>query len=272
MQNNSDKFINDKLLKLSFVVLMFLFFPRITTAQAPTEKEVNTQAQFWISINSTVRLTDNWGFMADFHIRRNNFIIDPSFYFLRLGGVYWLDEKFSFALGGALLWLATEVNTGYGYALGKRIYQQILWRNSIKRIVFLQRIRNEQRWQQVLTPENTVEYIRFTNRVRFLLSGSIQIFNNKKLPKLVISDEILFHFGKEVVYNTFDQNRIFVGINQSLGKGWKYDFGYMLVFQQKYSGYQYDKNNTLRLFFYYSPDLRKKKSKDMPHYPIGGSE
>jgi len=211
--------------------------------------------------------------MGDFHIRRNDFILDPSFYFMRAGGVYWLDNKFSLAGGGALLWLATDTEQGNKFALEKRIYQQILWRNAIRKIVFLQRIRNEQRWHNILNSQNgDVEHIRFSNRVRFLLSGAIQIFKNEKLPRLVLSDEILFHFSNEITYNTFDQNRFFLGISKSFGKGWKYDFGYMLVFQQKYSGYQYDRNHTLRLFFYYSPDLRKKKDVDMPHYPISGSE
>jgi hypothetical protein len=52
-----------------------------------TEKEINHQTQFWWSINSTGRFTDKWGLLGDFHIKRNNFVKDPGFYFLRLGGV-----------------------------------------------------------------------------------------------------------------------------------------------------------------------------------------
>ena len=94
----------------------------------------------------------------------------------------------------------------------------------------------------------------------------------KKKPRLVLSDEILFQFGEEIVYNTFDQNRFFIGINHRLNKNWTFDFGYMPVFQQKSTGYNYDLNHTIRLFFYLSPDLRKKKDEDMPHYPVGGIE
>jgi len=255
-------------------IVLFLQATVVAAQYSPSEKDVTDQMQFWTSINTTFRLTDRWGVMGDFHIRRNNFVKDPSFYFLRTGGVYWLDDKFSLAGGGALLWLATDTeNAGNEFALEKRIYQQILWRNAIRRIVFLQRIRTEQRWHQVLDYQSgDVDHIRFTNRVRFLLSGTIRVLKNEKLPRLVVADEILFHFGRTVVYNTFDQNRVFLGVSQRFGKGWKYDFGYMLVFQQKYSGYQYDRNHTLRLFFYYSPDFRKKKGGDMPHYPISGSE
>jgi hypothetical protein len=77
------------------------------------------------------------------------------------------------------------------------------------------------------------------------------------MPKPVISNELLVHFGKPVVYNTFDQNRLFLGIRQQISKPLSFDIGYMNVYQQKFTGYQYDVNHTFRLFFYYTPDLRK---------------
>ena len=251
-----------------FLVLSFAF-----NSSAQTEKEINEQVQFWTSINSTWRLSDHWGVMGDFHIRRNNFIEDPNFYFLRAGGVYWLNDKISLAGGGALLWYAwPDGNDDFNFSLEKRLYQQLLWRSVNGRAKFLQRIRTEQRWQEVLYPDGSVKNIRFSTRVRFLFSAAIRVFEDEKKPRLVLSDEILFHFGEQIVYNTFDQNRFFIGINHRLNKNWSYDFGYMAVFQQKYSGYNYDLNHTIRLFFYLSPDLRKKKDQKMPHYPVGGIE
>lgn len=254
------------------VILSFFVFHTMAL-KAQTEKEINDQVQFWTSINSTWRLTDHWGVMGDFHLRRNNFLSDPSFYFLRAGGVYWINDKISFAGGLGALWLATPTDQGeYNYAFEKRIYQQVLWRSNNGRARFLQRIRNEQRWKELLNPDGSVLTTSFSNRVRFLFSASIKVFENEKLPRLVIADEILVQFGQDIVYNTFDQNRFFIGINQRLSKSWTFDAGYMSVFQQKPSGYRYDLNHTIRLFFYLSPDMRKKKDKDLPHYPVGGNE
>lgn len=258
-------------MKQAILTIFFAFVFLLSNAQ--TEKEINDQAQFWTSVNSTWRLSDHWGVMGDFHIRRTDFLKDPNFYFLRAGGVYWINDKISMAGGLAALWLAQPaVDEGFNYALEKRVYQQILWRSINGRAKFLQRIRNEQRWHEVLNPDGSVNRVRFSNRVRFLFSASIKIFKDEKKPRLVLADEVLFHFGKEIVYNTFDQNRFFVGINHRLNKDWTFDFGYMPVLQQKYSGYQYDLNHTMRLFFYFSPDLRKKKGEDLPHYPVGGIE
>ena len=241
-------------------------------AYAQTDKEINHQTQFWWSINSTGRFNEHWGFMGDIHIRRENFIKDPNFYFLRLGAVYWFSNEFTLAAGLAHLWLANEYEDGFHFAGEKRIYQQLQWREKFNNLFFLTRIRNEQRWHEVLDENASVDRVRFSNRVRFLFSASIPIFSNENLPRVAIADELLVHFGKEIVYNTFDQNRIFIGISQKISRNLSLDFGYMLVYQQQYSGYQYDSNHTLRLFFYYAPDFRDKRDAQLDHYPLIGDE
>jgi hypothetical protein len=84
------------------------------------------------------------------------------------------------------------------------------------------------------------------------------VSKNDKLPSLALADELCIQFGKEVIYNTFEQNRVFIGVKQKVTPKLHFDVGYMLVKQQKASGYQYDINNTFRWFFYYTPDFRKK--------------
>lgn len=245
------------------------------THAQPTTKSLNPQTQFWTSINSTFRLSERWGMMGDFHLRRNNFVAEPNFYFLRLGGVYWLDERFSLAGGAAALWLynhdAFLQRIEQNYSLERRSFQQILWRSPIRKMVFSHRIRTEQRWHEVLNLDNgAVDRIRLSHRFRFLFSASFPLFASPKLPRLVLADEVHFHVGEEIVYNTFDQNRSFVGISQRINPNLRFDLGYMLVYQQRYSGFEYDLNHTLRFFFYYSPDFRK--DGDLPHYSIPGDE
>ena len=256
-----------------YFLLVFLFFPCVIKAQEGIERQTAEQFQFWTSLNSTIRLSQHFGLIGDVHIRRENFVKDPNFYFLRLGGVYWVNNQFSFVGGTAALWNATETNIGTKYALERRIYQQVLWRAVIGQLTFLQRIRTEQRWHQVLNSmDGSVDRVRFSNRFRFLMSASMQVFNKPALPRPTISNEILFHMGKEIVYNTFDQNRLFLGFNQQIGKNLRVDYGYMMVYQQQYTGREYNLNHTFRLFFYYSPDFRKESDENLPHYPIGGIE
>lgn len=244
--------------------------------QAQTEvpqKVVNHQAQFWTSVNSTARLSDRWGVVADFHVRRNNFIADPSFYFARAGAAYWTGPRAYAVAGYAHMWLAVpgaEAGT-WAFADENRLYQQFQWSTPMGKNNLLQRFRNEQRWVEQYALGVPTGSIRFTNRFRYLMSWSVPVFRNPKAPKLMVADEILMQTGPEVVYNPFDQNRLSLGIQQRLGKGWSFDLAYMYVYQQKFSGYQYDANHTFRLFFYYTSDGRK-NAKATPDPHLSGDE
>lgn len=240
-----------------FSVLMF-FVPAFAVAQASTEKQVNQQYQFWTSINSVYRFNEKWGMLADFHIRRNNFMADPSFYFLRGAANYWIKDNMTVALGYGHMWLAPTKEGWHTFANENRIYQQFQVITKSGRSNILQRARNEQRWQQKIVDDKRTDEYKFTDRVRYLFSYNYILFRKDKyLPSLVVADELAIQFGKEVVYNTFEQNRIFLGIKQNISPNLSFDFGYMNVYQQKSTGYQYDMNHTMRLFFYYTGGWKK---------------
>jgi hypothetical protein len=233
-------------------------------AIAQTGKEINQQTQFWTSVNTTSRITDHWGAVADFHIRRNNFVEDPSFYLLRLGVHYWLWKDVAVTLGYAHNWVAPAEPGWSTWTHENRIYQQIQTSSLLRRVRILHRIRNELRFQQKVENDVLTGQSRFSDRVRYLASANIPVSPKESVPSLVVSDEILLQFGHEIVLNTFDQNRLFVGIKQTLPKSWSFDLGYMLVYQQKPSGYQYDLNHTIRWFFYYNPDFTKRRGRHDP--------
>jgi hypothetical protein len=241
----------------SLVIVSVLLSFRLT-AQTKA-KEVNVQSQSWIGENGTLRFSKKFGMIADLHMRRNNFFADPSFYFVRTGLDYWINENITAVLGYGQMWLAPVNPAWHHFVQEHRIYQQIQMFSKIGKITLLNRIRNEQRWQEKIVNDKFTHDYKFTDRVRYLLSFTIPVFDNKQLPSLVLSDELAVQFGKEVVYNSFDQNRLFIGIKLPVCQALSFDMGYMLFTQEKSTGYQYDKNHTCRLFFYYTPDFRKKK-------------
>jgi hypothetical protein len=238
-------------------------------AHGQSAREVNEQYQFWGSLNSTTRLTDRLGVIADVHVRRNDFLAEPSFDFLRFGAHYWATAKLTLTLGYAHTWQAPTCDGCEAWADENRIYQQLQYVTRLGKITLVQRVRNEQRWKETVKGDVPTGETAFTDRVRYLASFTVPVSANPKVPSLVFADEIAVQFGRGVVYNTFDQNRLFLGIKQALGRSWSFDLGYMLVYQQKAGGQQYDLNHTLRWFFYFTPDLRKEKSS---HHPAGGEE
>jgi len=232
--------------------------PESAFSQVPPQKQITQQYQFWTSLNATLRMSKHWGALADGHIRRNNFLADPGFYLIRGAGNFWITEGMTVALGYAHVWSAhPDPSGGFFFSNENRIYQQFQDGLKKTRVAISQRVRNEQRWQQKVEGGKITGQLRFTDRIRYLFSFTYDVFQKPNLPSPVVSDEILFHFGKDVVYNIFDQNRLFVGIKQSISSRLNFDFRYMMVFLQKYSGYQYDLNHTLRLFFYLNIGKRR---------------
>jgi hypothetical protein len=230
----------------------------------PSEKDISYYNQGWVSINSTFRLSSHWGLVGDFHVRKDNYFDDDYFYFLRTGVVYWIAEKYPVTVGVAHTWLAPKQG-GITWSDENRIYQQ--WSVLVKQnyVSVLHRIRLEERWRDVVVADEVVSE-QFSVRLRYLASFETKVFPSKpKLPSLVLSDEVLVQFGEQVVYNTFDQNRLFIGLKVPMGSKWSCDVGYMNILQQKATGYQYDVSHVFRLFFYFNIDLASKATSANEH-------
>jgi hypothetical protein len=239
------------------IVIILFCLKVFAFGQTTNGKEITHYEQSWFSINSTMRFTDHWGLMADFHVRKEFFFNADYFYLLRLGAVTWINGKYPVAYGYAHLWLAPEVGNKT-WSDENKIYQQwsaILNEGIVK---VLHRIRTEQRWKDVIVNDQKTGDKQFSFRLRYLASFDAKIFQNKKLPSVVLSDEVLVQFGKNIGINTFDQNRLFMGIKLSINSNLNVDLGYMKILQQKSTPYKYDSYNVFRVFFYYTPDFRKK--------------
>jgi hypothetical protein len=209
------------------LLMAMISFSAMSQAHA---KEVNTQAQSWFSVNSTMRLNNKFGIIADVHMRRNDFLGEEGFYFVRLGANYWIRENLTVTAGYAHMWAAPANQSWQHFSQERRTYQQLQLNSGLGKIKILQRLRNEQRWQEKIVDDHFINKYKFTDRTRYLLSLTIPLFKNTGLPQLVIADELAIQFGPEVVYNTFDQNRLFAGIRQQLSKTLSFDFGYMRVY------------------------------------------
>ncbi|MES2647142.1 MAG: DUF2490 domain-containing protein [Bacteroidota bacterium] len=265
-----DFYLLKNLVLAAFVVLTCITTSTSINAQAT--KQIHRQDQLWLSLNSTIKFSPKWGMVGDLHLRRNNFAENPSFYFIRFGADYWINKQVSAIVGYGHMWVANPIIDAFVFTNENRIYQQVQYAGKLNKTGLLLRIRNEQRWQEKLVNGVKSGNNRFTNRVRYLTSVNFKLFKNPKLPRLMIADEILVHFGKEVVLNTFDQNRLTIGIQQKISKTVSFDLGYMMVYQQKYTGFQYDLNNTARLFFYWTPDFGKMQKTSLDHPHLSGDE
>jgi hypothetical protein len=248
---------NKSILLFSILTSVLVITQQLNAQQ---QKIVTKQYQTWLGLSSTMRLTDKWGAIASLQANNYQFITDPNFYYVSGGANYWLQNNFSAALFYSHEWDASHTDSGTIYANENRITQQLKYTSSIGKAAMQQRFRVEERWQQKIENGKKTDQYKYSTRLRYLLGADIPVFKNPKLPQLSVNDEIILQFGPGIVYNTFSQNRLFIGIKQKLSETWSYELGYLMQYEQNSSGYQYTLDNDFRIFLYYSPDLRKTKT------------
>ena len=229
------------------------------------QKQVIAHEHVWVSTNNLYQLTSRWGVLSDIHIRRADFIGSPNFYFVRVGGQYSIKQNLRVAGGYAHLWLASAGELPWQQYLNEnRIYQQVSFSHRYPGVNTLFRVRNEQRIFNTRADGASRNDHYLIHRVRMLLSASLP-FRRGSPTQFLLADEIHLNFGERVIYDTFNQNRLTVGIKHRLSPQWSFDTGYMMVFQQRSSGSVYDLNHTFRLFFYGTFDFRKDKSRQLDY-------
>lgn len=243
---------------VKLLLLAIIISCGVTAFGQATSKQVTHNTLSWVSINSNLFVSKKCFIMADAHLRENNFFSSTSFIFGRVGFGYQFNKNLSAVVGYGNLLLSPTTAGWSTKSDENRIFEQVQLSSAYGKLKILQRLRNEQRWVQIIANDKKTGTNRFTNRVRYLFSTTYQVFKDPKLPQLALADECMLQFGKDVVYNTFEQNRIFIGIKQKINNNLSFDAGYMRIFQQKNSGVSYSLSDVYRLFFYYNLPCKKK--------------
>jgi Protein of unknown function (DUF2490) len=247
-----------KISVIVFTVLVIVFKSGNTQV-----KHMQTMNQVWLGFFNQTRFSNKWELWADFHLRtKEEFFDNLSQSVVRAGLSYYLTDAIKLTMGFAYVsYYPADDHTNVTQP-EHRPWQQIQWLNKYKRIRTGQRVRLEERFRRkILNSSELASGYNFNYRVRynfFLLTG----FGKKGFQPhgsfFIVNDEVLLNFGKQIVYNYFDQNRFFLGFGYQTNKTDQIQIGYMNIFQQLSSGNQYKLINAVRIFYYYNLDLRKK--------------
>jgi hypothetical protein len=240
--------------KLLLLVLAFLPIPSLA------QKQINKHSGVWMGYFNQTRLTGKWGFWLDVHGRRTDFLDRWSTQIIRPGVTYYVNDHFRFTAGYA--YARTYPAAGlHTIRPENRLWQQVLWTSRQKYLQTQQWIRVEERFNRKIANDELQEGYNFNFRFRYLLNLMVPLNREFIQPNtvfLAFNDEIHINAGKQITYNVFDQNRLFVGLGYQFTKGLNVQVGYMNQFQQLPSGNHFNSNNVLRLFVFHNLDLRKK--------------
>src|SRR6266542_528426 len=253
------------ILKNQTCVIFFFFFFCCFSFEANAQRQINHQSLFWVGSVNTIRFSEHWGVVADFHYRTFDFMSHTYNYITRGLGNYYFNENLTAGIGYAHIWSGAFTTASHPFSNENRITEQVQLNSKKGKFSISNRWRLEQRWQQKIVNNAKTNDYRFTDRVRYAITFVCSPFKNKMLPSFTNYDEVMVQFGKEVVYNTFDQVRFSFGIRQNITPRLNVDLNYVYVYQQQFSGNQYLQGNTLRLYINYNVgckknDLKKKSA------------
>jgi len=229
------------------------------------QKKTTSVQQIWVSYNNQTRLSHKWGLWGDFHLRtKEDFFDSLSTGIARVGLTYYLKDN-------------TKLTAGYAYVNHfpadahpdisqpeHRPWQQVQWHNRFPKLRIMQWVRLEERFRRkIKDSDELAEGYNFNYRIRYNMMLNFA-FNKKpfaaKTISYAINNEIHLNFGKEITYNTFDQNRLFVGFHYHTTSHDFLQFGYMYLYQQLASGNSYRYIHAARISYFHNLDLRKKES------------
>ena len=123
-----------------------------------------------------------------------------------------------------------------------------------------QRFKVEARFFHQTENNELVGGYQFSNfRMRYQLGLDIPLIKKQDAEKLIlkIKDEVMFNFGKNIVKNVFDQNRIYIGLNYPMNKNLAFEAGYLNWFQQRPSGTDFYNRDIIRFSVFHTINLKK---------------
>lgn len=228
------------------------------------QKETATESQIWAGYFNQTRFSDRWGLWLDAHLRtKEELFTNFSQGMVRLGLTYYLND-------------ATKLTAGYAYVNHfpadnhknisqpeHRPWQQIQWHTKYAKLRTMQWVRLEERYRRkILNDDKLADGYSFNFRARYNFFLQVPLSKKNFAPgtfSFAVNDEVHVNFGKEIVYNYFDQNRFFVGLVYHTNAHDNLQVGYMNLFQQLAAGNKYRQLHVLRIFYFHNLDLRKKE-------------
>ena len=243
-------------------VLLMLLLSNSVFAQTQA-KQISDAEQTWLGYFTQVRVSNKWGIWTDIHYRTKENFVEGSYRFLaRVAAIHYFTDDFRLLNGYTFNNNFPEEGHANISQPEHRIWQQLQFNTFYNKIKATQWLRLEERWlHKIKNDDELADGYNFATRLRYNYLLQIPLSKKGIVPKtfsVVLNDEVFLNLGKNVLYNTFDQNRLFVGFAYTFSPKSTLQFGYMNVYQELAAGYKYKNLNTLRIFFFQNFDLRKK--------------
>jgi hypothetical protein len=239
---------------MNFIRAFLFFILAKTVITAQTQKNIDHQNLLWTRYYNQVEINPKWSIHSEFDNRVFLDSIVQNLFVIRVQGRHKISEQVELGAGIVYFSVATqvpEVNLGFNIP-EYRLQQDLTWKKNWSKIVLNQRFQIEERFFQNADGQGLTTGTTFFWRFRYRLQGEYTFWRNeKRYLKAIVYDEIMINAGKNAVYNSFDQNRVYFGLQYGISSAVAVELGYMNSFQQRKTGVDYFDRNIIRLSIYH---------------------
>jgi hypothetical protein len=232
--------------------LVWVFTPIVLCGQ----KQVTHQSLYWARYFQTIQWTPRWFSQLEIDRRQflersrlHHFILHAHLHY-QLSPRWDVAQGFSYSLQypqdpAALVHLAVPE---------RRLFTEMN-RNTAgsSRLQWNIRLRVDQRWIHRANELALLPGYQYTMRFRFRLQAiySLQAADAKRFTRIKFFNEFMLNVGKEIVYNHFDQNRLYLGLETSLHKNFSMEAGFLHWYQHRAKPNQFFDRDIFRLTLYH---------------------
>ncbi|MBX0333711.1 DUF2490 domain-containing protein [Pontibacter sp. HSC-14F20] len=246
-----------------FSVYLFLagcFLAGPTFGQS-SGKKVTHQELIWFTYTNTLKFSPKWALISEIHERR---FINPDRhhqFVLRSQARYALGENWE-AVAGLTYFRQSPNDPNATQRLvvpELRPHVQLNYNQPLVRFMITHRYRAEKRFFRNTADGELADGYNTNYRFRYRLGIEYHLTDIREQPlKLKVSDELLINAGKNIIYNRFDQNRMYAGLNYAILNDLEVEAGYLNWYQQRPAGDQFYNRHIINLTISHRIDLTKK--------------
>ena len=236
---------------LSISTLAFVF-ASLSLTSFFAQKQIDEQLHGWVVYQGNHKLNSHFDLHTEYQWRRADGFNDWQQSLTRIGLDYKLNPICT--ISGGYAWIVSYPYGAQPIAAKTnehRLWQQVVFKQTIGELQFQHRYRLEQRWIDTL----------FRQRIRYRAQCIIPLqkryIEQGKGLFLNVNDEVFLGFGKGIGKNILDQNRLILALGYKFSPNLNIQMGYMNQFVIKSNGVQMERNHTLWTSIVYNLDFSK---------------
>lgn len=221
-------------------ILVLLFLSGTLFSQTDNGRSYN---MFWFGYYNYTKLNAKWNVNTDIQHRTRDGLEIQAQTLIRTAAVYRINKWLNVSVGGAHFryYIKNDLTRGEW-----RPWQEFGANSEYGKVRIGNRLRSEQRFNQIVINDEITNNYRFNWRFRHKIDVEFPLFKTKeRMHSLSLCNEFFINAGKTIV-NPFDQNRSFVSFNYQISKNVKLLFQYMYIIQYVQAKNNYDKVSVIR--------------------------